>query len=105
SWTNDSIQALAGPVTIASTGETHQFAATQIHHTIMGREEAILREVSLKEYKSKSKDEYNPAVTMITHDGPTDVNKVDLWNEFERPNHKWGMTIDMTTCIGCAACV
>ena len=28
--------------------ETHRFAATQIQYTIMGREEALLREVSLK---------------------------------------------------------
>jgi molybdopterin-containing oxidoreductase family iron-sulfur binding subunit len=33
------------------------------------------------------------------------VSKVDLWDEFPRMNHKWGMTIDMTSCIGCSACV
>ena len=31
----------------AKTSEEHKFAATQIHHTIMGREEYLLREVSL----------------------------------------------------------
>jgi len=101
---NDSIQAIAA-VNVAKAEGEHTFAATQIHHTIMGREEAILREVSLNEFKSKGKDEWNPAVTMITHEGATDVNKVDLWNQHDRMNHKWGMTIDMTSCIGCSACV
>jgi MoCo/4Fe-4S cofactor protein with predicted Tat translocation signal len=101
---NESIQAMAG-ANVTKTEEIHTFAATQIHHTIMAREEAILREVSLPELKSKSKEEFNPSVTMITAEGPTDVNKVDLWNQHERLNHKWAMTIDMSTCIGCAACV
>ena len=40
-------------VSVKKTNEEHKFAATQIHHTIMGREEYLLREVSLKEYKNK----------------------------------------------------
>jgi molybdopterin-containing oxidoreductase family iron-sulfur binding subunit len=102
---NDNIQQCAMNVSIAKTGDTHTFASTQIQHTIMGREEQILREVSLKEYKEKDKEAYNPAAMMVTHEGMKHVSEIDLWDAHPRMGHKWGLSIDMTTCIGCAACV
>lgn len=103
---NDTLQNANLSVTIAKTSEEHKFAATQIHHTIMAREEAILREVSLNEYKSKEKEVWNPAAMLPMHGGgKKPVAEVDLWNAHPRMNHKWGLTIDMTSCIGCAACV
>jgi MoCo/4Fe-4S cofactor protein with predicted Tat translocation signal len=103
--TNDSIQQISPSVSIAQAEGEHKFSATQIQHTIMGREEQILREVSLKEYKEKDKEAFNPAAMMITHEGMKHVDEIDLWDQFPRMNHKWGLTIDMSTCIGCAACV
>lgn len=105
SVSNDTIQFASPSVTITKTEETHQFSATQIQHTIMGREEAILREVSLNEFKEKDKEVWNPAAMMTTHDGKVPVAEVDLWDAYPRMNHKWGLSIDMTACIGCAACV
>ncbi len=102
---NDNILAIAPSVSITKTEETHNFSATQIQHTIMGREEAILREVSLKEFKEKDKEVWNPSAVMHTHTGEKHVNEIDLWDQHERLNHKWGLTIDMTSCIGCSACV
>lgn len=103
---NDTIQPVAYSAAVGGSVGTHRFAATQIQHTIMGREEQLLREVSLKEYKDKPKKDWNPEVTLPIHGkGDQPVSKVDLWDEFPRMNHKWGVTIDMTTCIGCAACV
>lgn len=93
-------------VSVKATKEEHKFAATQIHHTIMGREEYLLREVSLKEYKNKEKEIWNPIAALPAHGGgKTPIAEVDLWADHPRMNHKWGLTIDMTTCIGCAACV
>ena len=37
--------------------------------------------------------------------GKKHVDEIDLWDAHPRLNHKWGLTIDMTSCIGCAACV
>ncbi len=102
---NETIQFASPSVTITKTDDTHKFSATQVQHTIMGREEAILREVSLNEYKTKDQEVWNPATLIQTHDGKVPIAEVDLWDDYARPNHKWGLTIDMTSCIGCAACV
>ena len=103
---NDTLTSSNLSVSVKKTSEEHKFAATQIHHTIMGREEYLLREVSLKEYKNKEKEIWNPIAALPAHGGgKTPIAAVDLWDEFPRMNHKWGLTIDMTSCIGCAACV
>jgi MoCo/4Fe-4S cofactor protein with predicted Tat translocation signal len=101
---NDTIQ-FGSPVTITKAEGEHKFSATQVQHTIMGREEQILREVSLKEYKEKDKEAWNPATMIQTHDGKVPIAEIDLWDAYPRMNHKWGLSIDMSTCIGCAACV
>ena len=100
----DSISPISCHVELSGTEKTHQFAATQIHHTIMGREEFILRETSLKQYKADPKSN-NPEALLTTHTGPKHVNEIDLWADHDRPNHKWAMVIDMNSCIGCGACV
>lgn len=102
---NGHFSTVAFGIKLSNTGKKHEFAQNQLQHTVMGREEWILREVSLPEYKEKDKEAYNPTAALITAEGKKPVTEVDLWDQHPRPNHKWGLTIDMNACIGCSACV
>lgn len=102
---NSFFSTIATGVKISNTGKKHEFAQNQLQHTVMGREEWILREVSLPEFKEKDKEDFNPTVALFTAEGKKPVTEVDLWDAYPRPNHKWGLTIDMNACIGCSACV
>ncbi|MBL7884577.1 MAG: 4Fe-4S dicluster domain-containing protein, partial [Bacteroidia bacterium] len=89
-------------VTVESANETTEIAGTQIHHTLMGRE--IVKETNLENYKKNPKSG-NHDEMLVTHSGVKKAATVDLWDEFDRPGHSWGMTIDLNSCIGCGSCV
>ncbi len=82
------------------------FAATQTHHTMMGR--AIVKETTLEEYK-KNPNAGNHQEHIHVQTGQNVTKKkpdeVTLWDEHEIGNHHWGMGIDLNSCIGCGACV
>ena len=84
----------------------YPIAATQIHHTVMGRH-SVVRETTLDIYSSKDKEAYNPAHMLETHHGKESIDKFDLWeaHPVEKIGHRWGMTIDLSSCIGCGSCL
>ena len=83
------------------------FAATQTHHTMMGRE--IVKETTLAAWV-KDPSSGNPPILIDSPYGKKTPAELDLWATkddpgFTRPNHFWGMGIDLNSCIGCGACV
>lgn len=91
-------------ITVSKTDEKHEIAATQTHHTMMGRE--IVKETTLSEYKKDPKSG-NAQLLLATHKGNEPLSDVNIWNEHpvEHVGHRWGLAIDLNTCIGCGACV
>ncbi|MFY9241520.1 MAG: TAT-variant-translocated molybdopterin oxidoreductase [Polaribacter sp.] len=96
-------------VTVEKVSGTHQFACTQVQKTIAGRHD-ILKVASLKEYNTvEPKDHHHgwnkPAYVSYDHQ-EVEANKIDLWDEHNREiGHHFNLSIDLTSCTGCGACV
>jgi MoCo/4Fe-4S cofactor protein with predicted Tat translocation signal len=84
---------------------TYNVASTQTHHTMMGRK--ILNETSLASFTSNGKDHWNPEITVANSYGvDVAIDKLDLWSEHDLDlGHRWGLSIDLNSCIGCGSCV
>ncbi|TVZ56113.1 quinol:cytochrome c oxidoreductase iron-sulfur protein precursor [Lutibacter sp. Hel_I_33_5] len=95
-------------VTIEKTsGPVHEFACTQVQKTIAGRHD-ILKVATLKEYNSDvdPKHSWNkPAYVSYDHQ-EVEAKTIDLWDEHNREiGHHFNLSIDLTSCTGCGACV
>ncbi|MCL4281644.1 MAG: TAT-variant-translocated molybdopterin oxidoreductase [Flavobacteriales bacterium] len=104
--------------TVETTGRTYAVALTQTQMTGMDRD-SIIRETTYTVWAlGKPAETYNPPHTLAVHE---DVNKdgvinaqdrvpatsLDLWaaHPIEEVGHRWGMSIDLSSCIGCGACI
>jgi len=94
-----------GNVSLSAPTGTHYFACVQLHHTLAGRHD-ILKEVSLDDYNNGDSHEWNHKHKYSLDHQPVDAEKVDLWTSYDdSTGHKFNLSIDLTACTGCAACV
>lgn len=107
-----------GAVVLKKVADTYQMACTQGQQVMHGRDHDILRVSTFESYKSGKGDEHGEghgekkesheekkeghgesSGHALSH--PKDLS---MYPEYEYKGYAWGMTIDMTSCIGCNAC-
>ena len=109
-------------VTVEATGEEYPLASTQMHHTYMGRD-SVVKETTIGKYLAekdakKGYASWNKMPALVVHEDVNNDGEInasdkkytkefDLWQEHavEGVGHRWGMTIDLSSCIGCGECV
>jgi molybdopterin-containing oxidoreductase family iron-sulfur binding subunit len=78
---------------VRRTGERSELAATQMHHALAGRHH--VRAGTLEEYRKHP--EFARELVHIPH--------ANLYPEYPYEGYAWGMSIDLTACMACNACV
>jgi len=96
-----------GVATIEKTPATYPLAQTQTHSLSEGRH--IFFETNLSSFIKNPEAilaEPREEREVLLADGYEDfVKDGTIYPDYAKPGIKWGMSIDMNTCIGCGACV
>lgn len=94
-------------VVVEKTDKEYKVAQTQIHSSYEGRKE-VVKETTLATFKKypdefkKERQKISDAYAPKTGDYATEGT---LYDAHLYPGLKWGMSIDMNSCISCNACV
>ncbi len=87
----------ASGVDFQPSGGSYELASTQDHHSMEGRH--LVRMTDLTAYLHDPEH-----AGAQVHHGPIDITLMDP-EEFPYDGYAWGMSIDLTQCTGCNACV
>ncbi len=85
------------PVKIRRTERFYRLAAVQWHTVTENR--PIINDITVKEFEA------TPGLSNHTDPHLRMETVPSLWPEHTYTGHRWGMAIDLTSCIGCGACV
>jgi MoCo/4Fe-4S cofactor protein with predicted Tat translocation signal len=85
--------------TISPTGKTHLLVTMQGHHELGSPDREVYRSGTLADYLA------NPDFVKGSVEAPKTDETLYYPDEFKYEGYKWGMSIDLTTCIGCNACL
>ncbi len=95
----------AGGVELKQLDETEVVACTQVHHSMEGRN--VVRSATLAQYHENPDFASEQIRREAREESPRAEPPLTFYEAFEEapPEHKWGMAIDLTSCIGCNACI
>jgi Fe-S-cluster-containing dehydrogenase component/anaerobic selenocysteine-containing dehydrogenase len=82
---------LQSGVRLSVAGGSKELARTQRHHRMEGRD--LARSYTMADFAARAREPRHE------HD------LASLYPDQRFPEHKWGMAIDLSACVGCSACV
>ena len=92
----------SAPATIEKTGKMFLIAQSQTHSITEGR--PIVKETTLKHFQSDPGAINRKEEEELSQYGENFARDATLYPTFDKPGIKWGMSIDLNSCIGCSAC-
>ena len=92
----------SAPVQIEKTDKVYPIATSQTHSITEGR--PVVREITLKEFIEHPDEMNKEEEEEFKAYGENFARDATLYPTYDRPGIKWGMSIDLNTCIGCSAC-
>ncbi|OIR05432.1 tetrathionate reductase subunit B precursor [mine drainage metagenome] len=97
-------------VTVEKTDDVYAVALTQTHgqyNTAQGNRTEIMKELTLADFKKSPNDILEDRdKELAPYGGLKDFEKNGtIYPYYDKPGIHWGMSVDLNTCTGCAACV
>ncbi|HMK72788.1 MAG TPA: TAT-variant-translocated molybdopterin oxidoreductase, partial [Myxococcaceae bacterium] len=82
-------------------GRSYPLSTTQTQNTALGRPVALMQTLEEFQKAPEAVDYRRPTTKLKGHALPTVQKPVD----YSQQQYKWGMSVDMSRCTGCSACV
>lgn len=107
SFNGTTINYYSPDITITDAKEKYRIAQTQIHNSYEGRTE-VVKETTMatfKKYPNQFKayrEELERTYAPVTGDYRKDAT---IYPDHSQPGLKWGMSVDMNSCVACGACI
>jgi molybdopterin-containing oxidoreductase family iron-sulfur binding subunit len=98
---SDNLYYATGAAVTDAHDRSYELAVTQSHWSMEGR--PVVREANLEQYRKNPKFAQSmrperPPLEMPLYPNPLDTTKANGL-------HQWGMSIDLSRCVGCSACM
>ncbi|MDE3236963.1 MAG: TAT-variant-translocated molybdopterin oxidoreductase [Bacteroidota bacterium] len=100
----------AADAQIEATGDTYKIAVTQTHggyDTKQGKRTEVMKELTLSHFQAEPAEIREDREKELAPFGGLEKFEKEgtIYPYYEKPGIHWGMSVDLNTCTGCAACV